>query len=463
MTYLKINNLKISFLFVFSFVLLTSNIFGQERKLADKIVAQLGSELILLSDIESEYNYYKSQNQPVDDNTRCNIIQQQIAQKMLIDQAKHDSLEVTEDQVNSQLGLRIESVLKKMGGDEELFKQYYGKTVAEMKETYREDIRNNLLAENMQQKLIENINITPAEVTDFFNKIPVDSLPFFNSEVELAQIIIAPQVNNLEKSKAQTQIEKIKSDLVNGASFEELAKKYSDDPGSASKGGDLGWVKRGTFVPAFEAVAFTLKKGEISDIVETEFGYHIIQLLERRGNSIHTKHILIKPQITGEDLKIAQNKLDSIRNLVINDSIKFDLAVVKFSEKSSPNYSNNGRMTNPANQTTFFEMNDLPPDVYFAIENLKPGELTKVLETTNESGETRYQVLKVLTLTTPHRANLHQDYSKLSVYAKNSKKNEYINKWVESKIKNVYLRIDDGLVQTCPELQKWIHINGSVD
>lgn len=445
--------------FIFFLLLISQFSFGQDKKLVDKIIAQVGAEIVLLSDVETEFQYYKAQNTTVDPNAKCMILEQILAQKLLIDQAKLDSIEVPEDQVENQLDLRMEGVLKKMGGDEVLFQQYYGKSVSEMKNIYRDDIHNSIMAEMMQDKLMQDINITPTEVYDFFNNIPADSLPYFNSEVEISQILLAPQVNETEKSKAFEKIKNIKTQLENGEPFENLAKKYSDDPGSGSKGGDLGWVKRGTFVPKFEAAAYTLKKNEISDIVESEYGYHIIQLLERRGNTIHTRHILVKPSITSEDMKNAEKKLDSIRTLIAKDSMKFEDAVKKFSDPKSMSFSNNGRMTNPASQTTFFQMNELQPDVYFAIESLKEGEMTNVMETNNEMGETRYQIIKLNTKTNPHRANLKQDYSKIQSYAKNSKKNEYINNWVENKIKNVYMNIDTTYSQSCPNILKWLELN----
>ncbi|MDV7392312.1 peptidylprolyl isomerase, partial [Arthrospira platensis SPKY1] len=225
------------------------------------------------------FQFYKSQNKNVEDNAKCLILEQIMAQKLLISQAKIDSIEVSDDMVENQLEMRMQGVLRRMGGDEDLFRQYYGKTVAEMKAIYRDDIRNNLLAEMMQQTLIDKIDITPSEVIDFFNNIPADSLPYFNSEVEISQIIIAPEISETERNKAYEKIRDLKSRLENGDPFEDLAKRFSDDPGSAARGGNLGWVQRGNFVPRFEATAFTMKKGEISDIVETEYGFHIIQLL----------------------------------------------------------------------------------------------------------------------------------------------------------------------------------------
>lgn len=456
---IHLNKISKIFNFIFFLLLISNFSYGQDKKLVDKIIAQVGSEIVLLSDVETEFQYYKAQNTTVDPNAKCMILEQILAQKLLIDQAKLDSIEVPEDQVENQLDLRMEGVLKKMGGDEVLFQQYYGKSVSEMKNIYRDDIHNNIMAEMMQDKLMQDINITPTEVYDFFNNIPADSLPYFNSEVEISQILLAPQVNETEKNIAFEKIKNLKNQLENGEPFENLAKKYSDDPGSGSKGGDLGWVKRGTFVPKFEAAAYTLKKNEISDIVESEYGYHIIQLLERRGNTIHTRHILVKPSITNDDMKYAEKKLDSIRTLILKDSMKFEDAVKKFSDPKSMSFSNNGRMTNPASQTTFFQMNELQPDVYFAIESLKEGEMTNVMETNNDMGEVRYQIIKLNTKTNPHRANLRQDYSKIQSYAKNSKKNEYINKWVENKIKNVYMNIDTTYSQSCPNIMKWLELN----
>ena len=194
----------------------------------------------------------------------------------------------------------------------------------------------------------------------------------------------------------------------------------------------------------------------MSDVVETEYGFHIIQLLERRGNNIHVKHILVKPKITTSDLKLAKEKLDSIRNLIVADSMTFEAAVKKYSDPKSASFSNNGRMTNQNTQSTFFEMNELAPDVYFSIENVGTSEVTPVLETTSEMGEPRYQILKVQSKSEPHRADLHRDYGRIMMYAKNSKKNEYINKWVENKIKTVYLKIDPAFTDSCPNINRWV-------
>lgn len=442
---------------LFILLLASIRVEAQEAKLIDKVIAQVGSELILLSDVENEYNYMASAQQIKDENIKCMVLEQIMASKILVTQAKLDSLEATDEEVEAQLDARMDQILRQMGGDESMFENYYGKSVNEMKNIYREDIRSKILTDKMQAQLISNIQITPSEVVTFFNSIPTDSLPYFNSEVEVGEILFKPTVNETEKQKAREKLEDIRRQIVEeGADFAELAKKYSDDFGSGRQGGELGWQKRGTFVPEFEAAAYSLKKGEYSDIVESEFGFHLIQLEERRGNTIKARHILIKPEITDADIEKAREKLDSIRSLIVVDSMKFITAVKLFSDENATSYHNNGRMTNPVNQSTFFETKDLTPEVYFAIEDLEVGDVSEVLEIAGPTGETQFQLIKLISKTRPHRASLKEDYSKIQNFAKESKKNEYINKWLTRKIKNNYIYIDPLFIDKCPNFDKWI-------
>jgi len=430
---------------------------AQQKLLIDKLGAQVGAELILMSDVENEYNYLASTQKSTKPEMKCLILEQIIVSKILVTQAKLDSLEVEDDEVETQLDARMDQILRQMGGDESLFESYYGKTVAEMKNVYREDIRSKILADKMQGQLMSNIQITPSEVIDFFNSVPVDSLPYFNSEVEVGEIVYTPKLNEIEKKKAREKLENIRNEILAGTGdFAELAKKHSDDFGSGRQGGNLGWQKRGSFVPEFEAVAYSLKKDELSEIVETEFGYHLIQVMERRGNTINGRHILIKPRMTPQDLAKAKAELDSIRTLIVDGKISFDAAVKKFSDKNSMSYHNNGRMTNQKNQSTFFETKDLSPEIYFALEDLEIGEISLPLEIKSQSGETQYQLIKLLTRTKPHRANLQEDYSRIQEFAKESKKSEYINDWLQDKIKSNYIFIDDHYLTACPSLKSWV-------
>jgi len=398
--------------------------------LLDKVISKVGSEYILLSELEGQYAYIKESNPGITEMAKCEMMENLIAQKIIVYQAKLDSLEVSDEELDAQLTYRFESILRQMNGDEEFFKDYYGATVSEMKDRYKDEQKQQILSERMQQKLISEVQITPIEVKQFFDEIPTDSLPYLNSEVEVSELVIKPQVNEEQRQQALERIQEVQKELNReSADFAEIAKKYSQDPGSAKRGGDLGFAKRGTFVPAFEAAAYDLKVGMISDIVESDFGFHIIQLLERRGNTIHTRHVLIKPNITSADNELAQAKLEEIKKEIEVDSISFEQAVKKYGSKDVSSFSNSGRMKNPTTQNTFFETDQLDADIYLEILDLEVGDISNVMELLSPTGETSYRIVQLKSRTRPHRANLKEDYDKISKFAKESKKSVYFNDW----------------------------------
>lgn len=426
-----------------------------QPKIVDKVVARVGSELILLSDLEEQYQYLAKQQGGATPDLRCNIMENVIAQKVIIYQAQLDSVEVLPAELEAQLDYRFETILRQMNGDEAFFKEYYGFTVAEMRDRVRDDQMQQILAEKMQGKLISQVTVTPKEVEAFYEKIPYDSLPYLNAEVEISEIVVKPQVNAEQRQVTLDRISEVLVDIQEGnIDFEEAAKKYSAD-GSAKVGGDLGWAKRGVYVPEFEAVAFQLSKGEMSDVVETEFGFHIIQLIERRGNSIHARHILMTPAITIDDEEKAKALLDSVKTLVMVDSMSFELAVKRHSLEDLPSYGNSGRVKNPKTGNTFFETGDLDPDVYFEIVDLDPGEISDIIEVTDMRGNTMYKVVKLISETKPHKANLQQDYNKIALFAKDNKKTQYFNEWVTEKMDETYIKVDRGY-DYCDNLIRWI-------
>lgn len=429
---------------------------AQKQLILDKVVANVGDEYIMLSDVEEQFALAKEQQATLPDNYRCLLIDNLLLQKLLVHQAKMDSLLVPDEEVESQLDARITQILAYMNDDVAQFEEYYGQSIENVKDNFREDLTNQLLSDKMRGKILENVTVTPSEVKAFFNNIPKDSLPFFNSEVEVREIVFVPKANDVEKQKAYTVLNDLRRQIIEESKdFGELAKKYSEDYGSAKANGDLGWAKRGKFVPEFEAAAYKLEENEVSPVIETEFGYHIIQMLERRGNSIHLRHILIKPKITSDDLTLAQNKLDSIRTLLLTDSLTFSKAVKLYSDKSTESYNNDGLLINPRSGSAIFETSELDPDIYFAVDRLKPGEITAPIEFSMYDNSKAYRLLLLQSKTSPHKANLKQDYNKIQQATMEQKKNLYVIKWVTEKAKDTYISISP-LYDDCPNLDKWV-------
>jgi peptidyl-prolyl cis-trans isomerase SurA len=443
-------------LLLLSLLVLTSTFAFAQREVIDKVVSQVGGELVLLSEVEDQYALLASREQgEMPENARCFILDQVMSSKLLVNQAKLDSIEVSDEEVEAQLDARFQQILQYMNGDVKQFEEYYGQTIPEVKEAFREDLKNQLLTERMRSSIMANITVTPNEVKEFYAEIPVDSLPYFNAEVEVGEIVIKPVVNDAEKQKAKDQLAALRARIVEGEDFAELATKNSQDFGSARIGGDLGWAQRGKFVPEFEAAAYKLEAGEMSPVFESPFGFHVLQLLERRGNSIHTRHILIRPEMTQADLDKAENLLDSVRHLVMNDSLSFSRAMKKYGYDETQSYNNDGRMVNPNTGDTFFEIGDLDPDVYFAVDTMEVGSISAPFAFKDQGGDPYFRIVQLRTRTMPHKANLKQDYNKIKQAAIQAKQSEFIAEWVEKTINQTYIQVEDGFNSNCDVLQKW--------
>ncbi|MCB0596332.1 MAG: peptidylprolyl isomerase [Lewinellaceae bacterium] len=444
--------MKILYSFILSMLILGPSCLAQ-REIIDKVVATIGGELVLLSEVEEQHALMEAQSGVLPADARCNIMDQLMASKLLVNQAKLDSIEISDEEVEAQLDARIERILGFMNNDVTQFETYYGQTINEVKAQFREDLKSQILADRMRSQVMASVTVTPSEVKQFFSSIPLDSLPYFNSEVEVGEIVYKPEVNKEERQKTIEKLESIRQRIIDGEDFAELAAKYSDD-GSARAGGDLGWAKRGKYVPEFEAAAFKLEKEEISPVVESEFGFHLIQMLERRGNSIHVRHILIKPELTDADLEKAKAHLDSVRQLLTTDSLTFSQAVKLYSNEDVQSYNNDGRMVNPATGNTFFEIGDLDPDIYFTIDTMEIGAISQPFQFRDQVGDVYFRIVKLQSRTKPHKANLKQDYSKIQKAAIESKKSEYISNWIKDKVEATYIDID-ALYSACPVLDKW--------
>lgn len=429
----------------------------QEKRLIDKVAGTVGAEVILLSDIESQLAYMKAQRGSLPPDARCMILDNLLGQNLLLHQARLDSIQITEDEVEAQISARVDRILALMNNDYQQFEDYYGKTVSEIRGEFREPIQNQILIDRMQSKVLSSITITPAEVKSFFNRVPKDSLPYFNSEVELAEIIYYPKVNPAKMQEAYVELSRIRKMITDDQiEFAEVASKYSDDIGSARVGGDLGWQKRGTFVPEFESVAYNLEPGELSEIFETPFGYHFVQLLDRRGNMLHTRHILITPEIEKADLDLAVHVLDSLRHAISRDSLlSFEEAVKAHGDENVTSYNNGGRMLNPKTGNTFFEIGDLDHRLFFVIDTLQVNQISAPIASQDPTGKVSYQIIKLLSRSKPHKASLKTDYSRIREAALSEKKNAHLNKWIESHINQTFIEVDSAF-HGCPNMDQWI-------
>lgn len=447
---------KKNFVAAVGLILMASGAFAQSKTVVDKIVAVVGSNLILKSDVDNEYQQYVTQGYAADDDTRCSVIEELLFQKLLINQAVLDSVEITEAQVEGELEQRINYFIKQIGSEQKL-EEYYGKSISQIKEDFRGDIKKLLLAKSMQAKITNDIKVTPADVRAYFNSIPPDSLPLLNSEVEVGQITKKPPISEAEKQRVKEKLNEMRERIVKGEDFSTLAVLYSEDPGSARNGGELGLLNRNELVPEFAAEAFTLKGKEVSKIVESQFGYHIIQLIDRKGELINVRHILLVPKTSGADLLKAQIFCDSVHQLILKDSLNFADAAFKFSDDSESK-NNGGIIPNPQTGSSKFETAELDPTTFFTIDKLKVGEISEPVIMQTPDGKKAYRLLYLKSRSEPHRANMKDDYQRVQNIALSLKQNKVIDTWIKNKLKTTFVKIDEEY-KSCNFKHDWFTVN----
>lgn len=427
-----------------------------QAQTVDKIVAQVGDKIILMSEVESYY-FEAMQQGDVPADYRCFILQELISQKLMLIQAQKDSIEVTDDEVEDNINNRIR-YFESLFGSQEKMEEFYGKSVQEIKEEFREDVRNMLLIERMRGSILGSMSVSPNEVKAFFASIPQDSLPYINAEVEYGQIVIIPKPNAEQKKIAYDKASDILRRIKAGEDFCLLAGAYSKD-GSKDKCGDLGCQTRETFVTEFSAAAFKLQPGEISDIVETQFGYHIIKMESRQGDKACLRHILISAPVTNLNMVAANKQLDSIRAQIVAGNISFCDAAKKFSSDEDTKKTC-GIVLNPQTGGSRFEISELAPDDYYSIENLKEGDVSLVLPYTGPDGSKGVRIIVLNDQSEPHQMNIKDDYARLQQYALNKKEQEAMLEWIKTKAQREYIRIDESYTG-CTSLEELIETAGN--
>ena len=433
-----------------AFMLFSIQSFAQKE--IDGVRAIIGNEIILTSDIETQYQQYLAQGYTNRGEIKCRIIEDLLYQNLLLNQAKIDSLEISEQEIDSELEKRIRYFIGQVGSKEKL-EEFYGKSIIEIKSEFRDLINDQLRSQRMQGSITAGVKVTPSEVKIYFNNLPKDSLPMIEAEVEISQIVIKPEISHQEKDRIKNKLLSFKERITKGEDFKVLATLYSDDPGSAKNGGELGFVGRGDLVPAFEAAAYKLKGDEISKIIKSEFGYHIIQLIERRGEQINVRHILLKPKVSSTQLMETKGQIEKVAKQISNGEITFEKAALDFSDDESKN--NEGLLINPNSGSSMFIMKDLDPALYFVIEKMAKGEISAPIIMQSEDGQKAYRIVKLRKKTIAHTANLIEDYDKIRNVALQEKKQKTINKWVEEKIIKTYIKLEAEL-QDCIFNNKWI-------
>ncbi|MDA9554999.1 peptidylprolyl isomerase [Pelobium sp.] len=445
---------KFSVLVGLIFLGLTS-IYAQ-NKVLDKVVAVVGDNIILKSEVDQQYAQYLVQGNKPNEDTKCFFLQNMLSQKLLSQQAVLDSITVTDDDVDNEVDRRMRVMTQRAGGQEKL-EEFLGRSIIQYKDEIRPEIKEQLVAQKMQGKITEKVEVTPLEVKRFFEAIPKDSLPKINTEVEIGQVVVYPDLTKKEKEFYKDKAEALRLRIKGGDSFATLARLYSQDPGSAREGGDLGFFDRQTMAKEFTSWAFKLKPGEMSPVFETEFGFHFLEVTDRRGEQVRARHILIIPENTPASLDRAKLEIDSIYQKVKAGKLDFSAAASLYSDDKETKY-NGGMMLDAENvsaRTTHISTDKLDPKVFLIIDSMKVGSYSKPDLFTDARGKTGYRFLYLKSKVAPHVANLEQDLPKIKDAAYEDKVNKTVSQWFEKRRKSTYIKLDPEYYN-CAVLKDWI-------
>ncbi len=431
-------NMKKRFAYILLGALLSLNTVAQPLVI-DRVVGVVGDFHILQSDIEQDYLQMKMSGRYVSPEVRCDIYNSFIERKLLMTQAKIDSIEVSPDMVEMQMESRLDYFIGQFGSEEEM-EAYFSKSIFDIKDDLREAIQEQMITDEVRQTIVADVSTTPSDVKSFYRSMDPDSIPYINTEVELAQIIAYPQYSEEAVYELKERLLELRKRVQEGEDFGTLAILYSEAP-EAARRGEIGFMMRSQLDKAYADAAWSLKPGQVSKIVESSFGYHIIQMIERRGDRANTRHILMNPKADANAKQKAIYKLDSLKAVVEADSLSFDWAAKRYSQDPETSV-NGGLLVNPQTQASTFELDQLPTKDYYMIRNMAVEDLSETYESTDHNHKLCYKLLYLRTRTEPHRANLKQDYMLLQNLALMNKNNEVLQAWYEEKKKSTYIRRD---------------------
>jgi len=441
---------------IFSLLISSLTVLKAQNNIIDEVIAVVGDNAILLSDIEHQYEQALMEGAQFAGDLKCNIFEQQLISKLLLNQAKLDSIEVGENQVVNQVDSRINYFISQIGSKEKL-EEYFNKSLIQIKRDQMEMVRTQMLTQSMQGEITKDINVTPSEIRAFYRGMDKDSLPMIPTQFELQQIVLNPKVEQKEIDRVKTQLRDFQRQINEGRDFATLAVLYSEDKGSAARGGELGWTPRSGLVPEFASVAFNLQdKNKVSKIVETEYGFHIIQLIDRKGERINCRHILIKPKVTEAARKETQANLDTIRGLIMDNTMSFEEAALRFSMDKDSRTSG-GLMLNPQTGTSKFELSQIPVAINKQLQTMQVNDISQSFYMLDDrKGQETYRLVKLKKKTDPHRANMRDDYQMMQNLLENKKQQETLDKWIKTKQQETYITIDDNWINCDFNYQGWV-------
>lgn len=447
--------IKRSWLAVLVIVTIAGQAFGQnERQVADRIAAIVGDEIVLQSEVMKSLAQTPGADTLSTSVKRCKTLAKTIEKKLLLTKAKTDSINVKDSRVEAELNRRIQYFVRQIGSRDKL-EDYYEKSIPEIREQFRDPVRELLRSQRMKRQLLADVSLSPQEVKSYFQGLPQDSIPYFNTQVKLAQIVKEPKPTQRQRKKAKSRLRELRKRIVDeNESFDNLAILYSDDESSATDGGDLGMQKQTNLNNKLASVAIQLTKGEVSNVIETKQGFHLVKLLERKGNKVHIKHILKEPSITSTAKRQTRNFLDSLRQMVLRDSLSFERAAIQYSDDEQTR-NNGGLITNQQTGATKIPVKQLNSEMFFNADTMAEGSISEPLPMSDGRKTRAYRIIQVKEKSPPHRANLQQDYPRLKRMAVEAAKQDKLKSWYRDYAKQTYLKIQTDAT-SCQAMQPYL-------